>query len=312
MNPPSSPLIGAFGKLPSVGDFVAHNAGQPVARSFQDWLQREVDAVASHGGSLPTATVRFLYRDPSGTGACLGAMLRSHDAVGRGFPFSIFTYVDVGVAAQRFPSLPAAYAPFVDGAVALLHGLEQLTGEQVLERAMSLPLPRPDEREEAHVWTHQALEHTGGQTLLEALFGPLEQGVRFHGFNMFLTACRQVQGSDPGSASIILECPASDDVQLAFWLRLCRDRLKWQHAPPALFWCGSDSADSRLLITLGAPTSGILGFMAEPDAVAERLWPMRTTNARSIAAGRQALSPAQLGVLDPPAPTAAAVLSALL
>jgi type VI secretion system protein ImpM len=310
--PAATPLpIGVFGKLPSAGDFVAHNAGQPVTRAFVDWLEREVDGLAKRGGELPGATVRFLYRDPDGTAACLGAMLRSRDAVGRKFPFSIFTYVDVRTACQRFPSLPAAYAPFVDGAASLLQSLDQESPERVIERASALPLPRHDELEEAHLWSHQALEHTGGQTLLEALFGPLEAGVRFHGLNMLLTACGQARGRDPGSASIILECPASDDVQLTFWLRLCQQRLGWTHAPPGLFWSGTDSTDSRLLVTLGAPTPGLLGFLAQPDAVADRLWPMRTTSASSIAAGRQALTPTQLAVLDPPAPTAAAILAAL-
>jgi type VI secretion system protein ImpM len=307
----ASSLIGAFGKLPSTGDFVAHNAGQPVARAFVDWLEREVDALAARGTPLPDATVRFLYRDPNGSGACLGAMLRSRDTVGRKFPFTIFTYLDVSATLQRYPSFPAAYAPFIDGAVALLRQLEQQSPERVLEQVAALPLPRHAELEEAHQWSFQALEHTSGQTLLEALFGPLDQGVRFHGLNMLLTACAQVRGADPGSASIILECPASDDVQLTFWLRLCQQQLAWAHAPPSLFWSGTDSADSRLLVALGAPTPGLLGFLARPDAVAERLWPMRTTSASSIAAGRQALSPAHLAVLDPPAPTAAALLSAL-
>jgi type VI secretion system protein ImpM len=312
MTPPTSSLIGMFGKLPSAGDFVAHNAGQPVTRAFIEWLEREVDALAMRGTELPTSIVRFLYRDPNGTGTCLGAMLRSRDAVGRKFPLSIFTYVDANVACQRFPSLPAAYAPFVEGAASLLQRLDQQPPEQVIEQAASLPLPGHDDLEEAHVWSHQALEHTGGQTLLEALFGPLEHGVRFHGLNMLLTACGQVHGNDPGSAAIILECPASDDVQLTFWLRLCQQRLGWHRAPPTLCWTGTDSSDSRLLITLGAPTSGLLGYLAQPGAVAERLWPMRTTSASSVAAGRQALTSGQLAVLDPPAPTAAAILAALV
>lgn len=311
MNGPIASSIGVFGKLPTTGDFVAHNAGQPVTRAFQDWLLAEIEGLAARGGMLPSSTVRFLYRDPSGTGACLGAMLRSRDTVGRKFPFSIFTHIDLAGACARFPSLPAAYAPFVDGAARLLCELEPLQPAGVIDRASALPLPGPHELEDARVWTHQALEHTRGQTLLEALFGPLSDGVRFHGFNMFLTACRQVRGSDPGDASIILECPASDDVQVTFWLRLCQQLLGWRETPPAYFWSGVDSKDSRLLITLGAPTSGLMAFLADPDAQAERLWPMRTTSASSIAAGRRALSPVQLGALDPPAPTAAALLAAM-
>jgi type VI secretion system protein ImpM len=167
--------------------------------------------------------------------------------------------------------------------------------------------------EQARVWTGEALEATAGQTILEALFGPLEGGVQFHGINMFRTACAQVHGRDPGSATIVLECPASDDVQRAFWLWFAHELLGWQQAPPCLFWTDVDSPDSRLLIALGSPgVPGILHFLADPTVEAQRLWPMRTERAQSIEAGRRALGPEQLHVLEPPAATAAALLRGLI
>ena len=306
-----STSIGMFGKLPVAGDFVAHQASTPAGLAFQTFLQLEVNYLASKHCELPAEPVRFLFRDEAGAGAIVGVFVPSQDKVGRRFPLSVFAALEAPVAAERLPWLPAAYAQFLDGAVAALRGAVE--PEALVAASDGLPLPSAAELEEARVWTGQALEATAGQTILEALFGPLPGGVQFHGINMFRTACAQVRGNDPGKAGIILECPASDDVQLGFWLSFAHELLAWPNAPPCLFWTDVHSPDSRLLVALGAPASpGVLHFLADPAVQAERLWPMRTQNEHSIAAGRRALGPAVLQALEPPAPTAAALLRALV
>ena len=303
--------IGVFGKLPCAGDFQAHNVAAASGRAFQNWMQIEVDNLAKRSKQLPDAPFRFLYRDPSGSGALLGVFIVSRDAVGRAFPLSAFAYVQMPVACHRFPSLSAAYAPFLDGAAAVLRERESLDLPGVVNRIDALPHPTPEQLEEARVWTHQAQEATAGQTIIEALFGPISGGVQYHGFNMFLTACSGLKGRFVDKARIILECPATDDVQLAFWLLLAEEALQWRRAPPSLFWTDQFSRDSRLLIALGAPDGGVLHFLADPTAVADRLWPMRTTSAASIETGRSSLGE-RVKFIEPPAPTAAALIAALV
>jgi type VI secretion system protein ImpM len=301
---------GAYGKIPSVADFVSVGASH-TTHAFGQWLEGENDQLSTKRRQMPPLPIRFVYRDPEAQGALVGVLAPSRDQVGRSFPLSVFTHVDAAWAALHFPALPAAYAPFLDGAVALLGESHALSREALHTRLDQLPLPSPPAVEEARTWSRQALEATPGGTILQALFGPLEHGVHFHGINMFRTACARVGGQDPGAASTILECPAVDDVQLDFWLTFAFAVLRWTAAPPSFAWTDIGSPDHRLLISLGAPAGGVLSFLADPNATADRLWPMRTQSATSIEAGRRALSPVQLQALEPPAPTAAALLAAL-
>lgn len=305
--------IGTFGKLPAAGDFVSYNAGSGVARHYQDWVQVEVDHLAQVGKVLGDDPIRFVFRDPGATGACVGTLRASRDRVGRKFPLTIFTEVDLVTAAQSYASIPAGYAQFLDESARILEEqLEHLDAQSLAASVDRLPLPSYESLTESHRWTHEALQATTGQTILEALFGPLEQGVQYHGLNMFVTACQQARAPEPSTASIILECPASDDVQLAFWLRLAEGLLQWRQAPPAFFWTDVRSPDSRLLLCLGAPATGVLQYLADPDAVADRLWPMRTTSQSAVDAGRAALGPHRLATLEPPAPTAAGLIEAFV
>ena len=175
-----------------------------------------------------------------------------------------------------------------------------------------MPLPSAEELQEAFDWSGQALEHTPGQTLLEAIFGPLDKGVHYHGLNMVRTACLRLRGDTVDVASTILECHASDDVQLLFWTRLVTGLLDWRTAPPSMIWNAADSRETRLLIALGAPDGSLIHFVADPNLEAERLWPMKTTSTTAIQRGRQCLPPALLAALEPPAPTAAHILAAAL
>jgi type VI secretion system protein ImpM len=304
-------LVGAYGKIPGAADFVSVGAS-PASHAYSQWLEHENDLLSQKGRMLPADPVRFLFRDAAGHGVIIGAMAPSSDQVGRRFPLSVFAHVDQQAATQQFSWLPAAYAPFLDRAAAMVSKAATLTRDSLQVGLDALALPEPAEVEEARVWTQQALEATSGATILERLFGPVENGVHYHGFNMFLTACGRVRGLHPGTASIVLECPAVDDVQLGFWLTFAHSVLGWSTGPPSFHWTDVRSADHRLLISLGAPPAGILQFLADPTAAADRLWPMRTQSKASIDAGRRALQPHHLRVLDPPAPTAAALLSALI
>lgn len=310
----ANPKLGVFGKLPTAGDFVAHNAAQPAARTLQDWMVAEVEALAAKRKHVPPHPVKFLLRDPTGNSACIGAFAPGRDRVGREFPLAVFTYLDVPVATHRFPSLAVAYAAFLDATERLVAdapglGLD-MTG--VLMRSDMLALPGPQELEEARTWTHQALDATPGQNILEAIFGPLAGGVALHGFHMLSTACAHVHAGDPGRASIILDCPCTDDVQLVFWLRLVYELLGWRRAPPSLFWSGPGGPHSRLLVALGSPPPGILHFLSDPTATADKLWPMRTTNPSVVDNARRSLSPGRVLTLQRPPQTASLLLSALV
>ena len=303
--------VGAFGKVPAAGDFVSLGGGSAVTQSLQAWLQQENDHLASKRLPVPENPIRFVYRDLGG-GVVVGALAPSRDKVGRSFPLAIYTHIDVHTAMPRFSALPTAFDGFLDGACQTLAEASTMELQTLAGRVSGLHRPGAAELRDAALWTHDALGATPGNVLLEHLFGPVAQGVHYHGLNMMRTACKQVHGRDPGKAGIIVECHAGDDVQIAFWLCMAESLLGWTAAPPAFFWTDVSSEDSRMLLALGTPPLGMLHYFADPAAVADRLWPTRTNSAAAIEAGRNALGSAQRQALEPPAPTAAGLLAALI
>lgn len=309
--PHAASPIGAFGKVPAAGDFVSLGGGSAVTQSLQTWLQQENDHLASKRLPFPTEPIRFVYRDLAG-GTVLGVLGPSSDAVGRTFPLAVYTHVDVHTAMPRFSALPTAFDGFLDGARQAIADAATMELSTFAARVSGLHLPGASELRDAALWTHEALGATPGGILLEHLFGPLAQGVHYHGLNMMRTACNQVHGRDPGKAGIIVECHAGDDVQIAFWLCMAESLLGWSSAPPAFFWTDVSSEDSRMLLSLGAPPMGLLHYFADPSVAADRLWPTRTSSPAAIEAGRKALGSAHRQALEPPAPTAAGLLAALI
>ncbi len=312
MNVPNqSTCNGAFGKVPAAADFLSLGSGSAGAQALQGWLQQENDYLASKQVAIADPPIRFLYRDPDGS-AVVGALAPSRDQVGRSFPLCIYTQVDAHAAMPRFSALPTAFDGFLDGVCQTLSEAHALDVPTLTARVGELNRPGAAELRDAALWTHEALGATPGGLLLEHLFGPLAHGVHYHGLNMMRTACQQCHGRDPGKAGIIVECHAGDDVQRAFWLCLAEGLLGWSAAPPSFFWTDVTSQDSRMLLCLGAPPLGLLHYFADPAVVADRLWPTRTSSAAAIEAGRNALGTKQRQALEPPAPTAAGLLTALV
>jgi type VI secretion system protein ImpM len=308
---PVNPRIGLFGKVPAAGDFIAFNASTAVGRTLDQWLRDGIDNVLARKKPPPQQPVRFLYRDPRGMTACIGVMVPSADKVGRRFPICAYAELDMPVATMRFSSLPAAYAHFLDAAARILEQEAATASPEALaEQIGRLAPPGPAELAEANAWANEALQVTPGQTVLEALFGPLAGGVHYHALNMARAACLRLRGNAVAVADTILDCTASDDVQLLFWTRLVNALLQWRQAPASLVWNASDSRDTRLLIALGSPDPSLIHFLADPNLTAERLWPMKTTDVTTIQRGRASLPATLLAALEPPAPTAEQIIVA--
>lgn len=303
--------VALFGKVPAAGDFVSIGAASLVGRSFQEWIQGENDQLSAKHRTLPQAPIRFVYRDPSASGVVVGVLAPSRDGVGRTFPLSVMAHLDVAFAADQLPTLPASHAQFLDEGAALLAESSTLAVRELQERLARLPLPSPSVMQAAHVWGHQALEATPGITILEALFGPLDAGMHYYGLHMFLAGCERVRGHDPGTASIYLDCPCADDLQMTFWLMLAKRQLAWPRATPSFFWTDRATAEHRLLVSLGSPGAGTLHLLADRTLRAERLWPTHTTSLQSIESSRNAIPPAQLRILEPPTANASALLMGL-
>lgn len=122
-----APFVGAYGKLPRIGDFVAVHAEKTLG--FQDWVGRAIDwadrqKVVGWPQELegrPGAA--FTYRPAAGgkkhEGILAGAFWASRDAVGRRYPFMIFSSIPDEIARGAPHLLPIAMDSFVQQALSM-------------------------------------------------------------------------------------------------------------------------------------------------------------------------------------------------
>lgn len=96
ITPPTGPKIGAFGKMPGLGDFFRANAPADFVTVWDDWLQnRLVEAKVAMGKSWQTKYMtapiwRFtLSPGLAGEMGMLGVLMASVDRVGRQFPLTL-------------------------------------------------------------------------------------------------------------------------------------------------------------------------------------------------------------------------------
>jgi type VI secretion system protein ImpM len=123
--PVNAVRAGFLGKLPASGDFVRHNASDPVVEALDAWLQeglvRATEVLgAGWQAAFDTAPPAAYVFQPPGTGRfAAGAWVPSRDAAGRRYPFTIFLSGERPGPRGRSAPLAAACAGFLEEALGL-------------------------------------------------------------------------------------------------------------------------------------------------------------------------------------------------
>ena len=134
--------LGFFGKIPAKGDFVRQNVADDAARSFEQWVQESNDAVRGAGGEMPDHPIRVVFTPPGSAKTVVAALIPSEDGVGRKFPIVFFALAPAGQAAESFSTLPIAFSPFLDAAVALGAQAKEMDLDALRNAAQHLPVPQ--------------------------------------------------------------------------------------------------------------------------------------------------------------------------
>ena len=120
--------FGAFGKMPSLGDFFHLNTPTGFVRVWDDWLQGAMMAAEQAGGAawvgqyMSAPIWRFaLSPGLAGAGKIMGVLMPSVDRVGRRFPLALMAPVDRdGPVALDHLAEDETYAKLEDLALAAL------------------------------------------------------------------------------------------------------------------------------------------------------------------------------------------------
>ncbi|MEW5876334.1 MAG: type VI secretion system-associated protein TagF, partial [Candidatus Zixiibacteriota bacterium] len=117
-----APPVGLFGKVPSHPDFVRLNAGSPLARSLDSWMQEGLSQMRVQLGEGWEAAfdrsqpLYFVYRDKDPSEVLVGVCRPGRDQSGRRYPFSIFAQMKLGRGGAGLHLLPYACGRFLKAA----------------------------------------------------------------------------------------------------------------------------------------------------------------------------------------------------
>lgn len=284
---------GFFGKIPSHGDFVRGNVGDPLVQRLVAWLEEAGEACIRSKAQLAREPIRFLFRAGGESRALVGVLRGSQDRVGRQFPVAVFLLASGPAVEAEFPSAPIVHRRFLDAACAAI-AEDPASASVLAEKVAALPAPGPEDvkagGEEARAHASRASEE------LLRLFGEAAGGGRHYAVNTFLSACAAVRAREPARAETLLDCPAAGAADVWAWLELARLALGWRAPPP--FFVRAAAGRGRLLVSLGAPPAAALPALCEPPRDNPKIWPLETRSSPAIDAARKALGAARCAALD--------------
>jgi type VI secretion system ImpM family protein len=288
---PMSDGVGVYGKVASQPDFLRAGAGAFSQAGLDRWLQEGVEALRADRSVLPATPIAFLLAPPGVTTAFVGALAASADAAGRSFPLALFVETSTAQARETLPSLPTAYAPFLNDGSVLLSTAANLDGAEIARQAQVLQVGTPAVPE-PHAWKNEPVR------VLAAAFGGSLPAVAY-ALRTLVAACdRSVEGGAIATAPLTVDAPAPGPATVSLWLELVRRRLGWRDTVPSLLW--TNGPEGRLLLTLGAPSPSALTFLANPRHRSTRLWPLRTAIASAADQAWAALAPEQRRAIEEP------------
>lgn len=237
-SPPARPA--AFGKLPWAGDFLQH--GHPPGKeALLDWLERGIAVGANRGSGWRQEFEEgvqkgFLFPASSDT-LLAGVLASSWDAVGRRFPFVVYTAFDSESIMLAPHAVPLLLGPFLHGA-----------GEEVLrlqseQAELSTALAHLEVPDLSNLSAHQDgyTAWTQGETIANAgaaIFG--EDWLDPFAYALYITweAIRPFRGQESPPTPLSIRFPLGAGLAGAatFWIQVVRLCAGWRTTNPLCIW----------------------------------------------------------------------------
>lgn len=310
----SSPPVGLFGKLPSHPDFVRLNAGGPLARLLDAWMQEGLPLLRSSLGSGwetafdRTVLLFFAYRVKDPVEALVGVCRPGRDQGGRRYPFSIFAHAHLGRGGAGFQVLPQAYALFLKAARRYAvnecaEGIDNQKAAQIVNLSSILPqnLVEPQQRFD------QYLGDVTMETFWRGIYGDFHDQRKYLVMkNLFATLAPR-RGHDTSRFGFALRLPTGGDadavsLQVSTWFCLCQATLGGDNLEQAaLFWYeGATPAASGCYIFFRAPLPAMLPSLLFPGTENEMVWNLEVMGADRADTACHDLGEPLASILDSP------------
>ncbi len=300
---PSQVELGAFGKIPSMGDFASVGA-KPLA-SFESWLE----AGMAHGEAKYKDRWPALYAagrpyhfvfhgSPGGKEANVmsGVIAPSVDSVGRRFPLAVYAQYSEKRAGNTAPLAPLFLRDFLGDAAQTVDEAGTLAGSDALKERMG-GLTAPSFDSESHFtaeYSHWA-RATPVRNVWQSIYSDPDTDAPLAVIRSILDSVSPFHGRENLTTLLALRLPLGGGGPMiaAFWIDVVRRAAGWRHCMPTLFW--SVDGSHSLLLQLGVTPPSALAELWSPDADNEHVYDL--TMSRSMDYRREILAqlPRELG-----------------
>jgi type VI secretion system ImpM family protein len=311
---------GCFGKLPSYGDFIRHNAASREALDFDQWIQQglyKVKERCKRHKDLPAdflwdlafqeaSSHHFLFHPAESADRFLiGHMKPSHDQSKRRYPFLVFTQADRRIADQ-VKLVPLAFARFFGQALEFV----QLAEKQGLE-----PPAIAKNLDYLHVpvafdWKRLADQYYAkiGDIMLEdlftRLFGGFEDARKYLLFKNLKEVLRPPHHKVPLGARFPLS-PQRELIayEACFWLQVSLRLLDNPPVIPVFFWTVVEENKPKpayLYFFLRRPSSHLFELLVNAQWQSETICKLDEEDKGKMSAAAESLPPAYRDMLERP------------
>lgn len=287
--------VGAFGKMPSHGDFVSMGMASATGRSFDKFSQMANDMVAQEKGKLPQGPIGFCFRDVEAESLLVGVMVGSKDSAGRAFPMSLFCELPIKKG-MNLAGAPGVFTPAIVEVNRLALDIEMMSVEGLRLALPGVPLPNLEGINEAFDQEVARLEEVQLSRVLRRIYA--EKPGAATGAATLLKACDNAKREGP-RRPVSVNLRATSDVELLFWLVVAQKRLGTEFGGLSVFW---DVSSQRAILAPGMPDSNTLNFLARPNVQFSRLWETGTgkISAEADARAAEGLPTELAALLDEP------------
>jgi type VI secretion system ImpM family protein len=284
-------FVGAFGKIPHMGDFVRVRANAEPVTSFHSWIEQGMaygDAKRGQAWSQVYSAGQihaFMYRVPrtaKSPAVLTGIVKPSNDAVGRKFPLVVFSPVLEKVVAGGPHLMPLALGDFLERATDVVLEAERMTSQQQLEARVSTVSP-PQFDQAAH--TTREYENWTRMTYVPnawlAIYGEANSSRPIHAIHTIVEALGPFRGQESPTTPLSIRLPlgVGGGAAAAFWIDIVRRVGRWRTTIPTCFW-SFDGQSGTILIQLGDTPASSLAELWSPDAQSDYVCDL--TSAASI------------------------------
>jgi type VI secretion system protein ImpM len=285
-----------FGKIPTFGDFVRHNAASKEVEVLDQWLQEGLIFAKNRlHPNLDLAykkapVYHFVFPSNQDTRSLIGLISPSFDKIGRKYPFLVAVAMDNAlIHSNRAQLIPAVLGPFLGKATALVKEavegrINENLGEMVENLGSSIDLA--DDYYSSHY--DEFKKSTDLTRFMDGLFGHFESMKKyqlFHNLNEFL---RPLKGYDIRQLNYGLRFPlgkeaAQNVFEVAFWQEMIYQFFPTYSAVPYIFYSSDPSVyHAYLFLFFRLPSPNNFANLLQVDLENDQVYKLDAAGATDV------------------------------